>query len=195
MSRTFRSKIHKLVASHRRGRTPKGYLGRSTSAYRKGKLKRIASWRRRGIKDDCRTLVEQRPHLSLRARPRSVGRSRFAELFVLLKSRIRSQLLRSEAEQFERSILAPLRYGKEEYETPNDGWTSMDEAPRILGVSKKAFDLLVAKNRDLFRQIAAYHDKWYLPKLYLKEMREKERFDLMIAKYELLAKDAPARLS
>jgi hypothetical protein len=177
------------------GRSPKRYLGRSTSAYRKGKLKRIASWRTERINDDCRTIVEQRPSLSLRSLPRSMARSQLLELFAPLKSRIQSQLLQAEPEQFERSILTPLRYAKEEYETLNDGWTSMDEAPRILGISKKAFDLLVAKNSDLFRRMATYNEKWYLPRLYLEEMSEKERFDLMIAKYELLAKDARPRVS
>jgi hypothetical protein len=170
------------------GRSPKRYLGRSTSAYRKGKLKRIASWRTRRIKDDCRALIAQRPHLSLRSLPRAVARAQLSGVLALLKSRFQLQLLQAEAEQIEKSILTPLRHGKEEYETPNDGWTSMDEAPRILGISKKAFDLLVAKNSDLFRRMATYNEKWYLPKLYLEEMSEKERFDLVIAKYELLAR-------
>jgi hypothetical protein len=171
------------------GQSPKRYLGRSTSAYRKGKLKRIASWRTERINDDCLAIVEQTPHLSLRSLPRSVASSRLSELLVLLKSRIQSQLLQAGPEQFETSILTPLRIGKEEYETANNGWTSMDEAPRILGISKKAFDLLVAKNSGLFRRMAFYNEKWYLPRLYLEEMSEKKRFDLMIAKYELLAKD------
>lgn len=177
------------------GRSPKKYLGRSTSAYRKGKLKRIASWRARRINVDCRTVVEQSPRLSLRSLPQSVARSQLSVLLVLLNSRLQSQLLQAEPEQFERAILTPLRDAKEEYETLNDGWTSMDEAPYILGISKKAFDLLVAKNTDLFRRMATYNQKWYLPRLYLEEMSEKKRFDLMIAKYELLARDAYARLA
>ena len=177
------------------GRSPKRYLGRSTSAYRRGKLKRIASWRTERIHVDCRIIVEQTPHLPLRSLPRSVARPHLSGLLGLLKSRVQSQLLQAGPEQFETSILAPLRYSKEEYQTPNNGWTSMEEAPRILGISKKAFDLLVAKNSDLFRRIAVYDEKWYLPRLYLEEMSEKERFDLMIAKYELLAKDAHTRVN
>ena len=177
------------------GRSPKRYLGRSTSAYRKGKLKRVASWRTERINDDCLAIIEQTPHLSLRSLPRSVVSLRLSELLARLKSRMQAQLLQAASEQFETSILTPLRYGKEEYETANNGWTSMDEAPRILGISKKAFDLLVAKNSGMFRRMAVYNEKWYLPRLYLEEMSEKERFDLMIAKYELLAKDANARLS
>jgi hypothetical protein len=192
---TLYSEIEEELQFIRRyaGRSPKRYLGRSTSAYRKGKLRRIAAWRTRKIIDDCRLLVEQRPDLPLGSLPRAVAGTRIKGLLALLKSRIQSQFLRTEAEQFERSILTPLRFGKKEYETPDDSWTSMDEAPNILGISKKAFDLLVAKNSDLFRRMAVYNEKWYLPKLYLKEMSKKDRFDLMIAKYELLARDAHMR--
>jgi hypothetical protein len=47
----------------------------------------------------------------------------------------------------------------------------------------------VTENSDLFRRIGIYDEKWYLPNLYLKEVTEREGFELIVAKYELLARN------
>ena len=84
-------------------------------------------------------------------------------------------------------ILAPS-YDEDEFQTEEYGITSMDQAAQALGITKTAFDLLVAKHSDLFRKIARYHEKWYLPSLYLKKLSERGRFSLVKAKYESMAK-------
>jgi hypothetical protein len=89
----------------------------------------------------------------------------------------------------EKIILTPYRYNKEEYKNEKYGYTSVDSAARLLGISKKAFDLLLCEHSDIFRSIGIYDKKWYLPDLYLKEIVKKEGFDLIILKYESLAKN------
>lgn len=68
------------------------------------------------------------------------------------------------------------------------GFTRFDMAPGVLGMKKKAFDLMVAKNCEIFRSVGRYTKRWYLSDLYLKELSEKEFFDLVSAKYEFMAK-------
>jgi hypothetical protein len=50
-------------------------------------------------------------------------------------------------------------------------------APGVLGMKKRAFDLMVAKNGEIFRSVGRYTRQWYLSDLYLKELSEKEFFD------------------
>jgi hypothetical protein len=54
---------------------------------------------------------------------------------------------------------------------------------------KKAFDLMVAKNCEMFRKVGRYDKRWYLSDLYLKELSEKAFFELVTAKYEMMAKE------
>ena len=54
-------------------------------------------------------------------------------------------------------------------------------------MKKKAFDLMVAKNCEIFKGIGRYTSRWYLPDLYLRELASKDTFDLITAKYELMA--------
>jgi hypothetical protein len=54
---------------------------------------------------------------------------------------------------------------------------------------KKAFDLMVAKNCEMFRKVGRYDKQWYLSDLYLKELSEKAFFELVTAKYEMMAKE------
>ncbi|NIW14106.1 MAG: hypothetical protein GWN31_09290 [Candidatus Thorarchaeota archaeon] len=89
----------------------------------------------------------------------------------------------------EKNILTPYRYNKEEYEKEEYGYTSVDSAARVLGMSKKAFDLLLCEHSDIFKRIGIYDEKWYLPNLYLKEVMGKEGFDLVRLKYETLARN------
>ena len=70
----------------------------------------------------------------------------------------------------------------------------MDKTAYFLGMSKIAFDLLVAAHSDIFRRIGTYNKEWYLPYQYLKKLKEKKEFDLIKAKYERLSKDYENRL-
>jgi hypothetical protein len=54
---------------------------------------------------------------------------------------------------------------------------------------KKAFDLMVTKNCEMFRKVGRYDKRWYLSDLYLKELSEKAFFELVTAKYEMMAKE------
>ena len=75
-----------------------------------------------------------------------------------------------------------------EYEKQVYGYTRFDRAPMTLGMNKKAFDLMVAQNCDIFRQVGKYARRWYLSDLYLKELSQKTGFGMISAKYELLSK-------
>ena len=93
-----------------------------------------------------------------------------------------------ESATLETFVLAPS-YGEDAFQTEKYGIIRMDRAAKALGITEKAFDLMVARHSDLFRRIARYQEKWYLPSLYLKKLSEKKRFSLVRAKYESLAKD------
>jgi hypothetical protein len=84
-------------------------------------------------------------------------------------------------------ILMPAYY-HEEYHTDAYGLISLNKAGYFLGMSKTAFDLLVSANLDVFRKIGTYNKEWYLPYLYLKKIKEKNGFEIVKAKYEMLAK-------
>lgn len=90
-------------------------------------------------------------------------------------------------DDIERFILTPAYY-REDYNTDVYGLISLNKAGYFLGMSKTAFDLLVAENLDVFRRIGTYNKEWYLPYLYLKKIKEKNGFDIVKAKYEVLAK-------
>jgi len=62
-------------------------------------------------------------------------------------------------------------------------------------MKKKVFDLMVAKNCDIFRSVGRYTKRWCLSDLYLKELSEKEFFDLISAKYERMAKSLVSALN
>lgn len=171
-------------------KSPKRYLGRSISVYRQSKLKRIASWRARRIKDECRDFIRQSPQLPLLSIPRSFARTFIEPLVSVLRSYLIKRSVGEENIGTEKALLTPSLYSKEEYGSEEHGFTPMARAGRVLGMSKRAFDLLLCEHSEVFRRIAIYDDKWYLPDLYLKEIREKEGFDLLVAKYEFLARNA-----
>ena len=62
-------------------------------------------------------------------------------------------------------------------------------ASRVLGMKRRAFDLMVAKNCEIFRSVGKFAQRWYLPDLYLRELSRKKEFRLISARYELLAKE------
>lgn len=108
-------------------------------------------------------------------------------LLAVMILRAANLLSRKEGIIIEKQILTPS-HAKGEYEQKRYGFTQFDRAPTALGMKKKAFDLMVAKNCEIFRGIGHYAQRWYLSDLYLKELSEKDTFELITAKYELMAK-------
>jgi len=171
------------------GKSPKKYLGRSISVYKKSKLKRIASRRAHKIKDDCKKFIEQKPEFTLLSVPNSFAKLAVRPLVSVLRSYLVRRTLGGENKTREKALLTPSRYSKEKYGEEEYGFTSVDKAARALGMSQRAFDLLLCEHSDVFRRMGLYDEKWYLPNLYLKEIMEKEGFDLIVSKYEFLAKN------
>ena len=169
-------------------KSPKKYLGRGTSIYERGKCKRIASWRVAKIMDDCDTFIRQRPELPLWSLPRSRRKKWIRGLLNVLVSRAMDMFFQDEGNVLEKQILTPA-YSRDEYKKPTHGFIQFDMASNALGMKKKAFDLMVAKNCEIFRWIGRFDKRWYLSDLYLKELSEKEFFDLITVKYELMAKE------
>lgn len=170
------------------GKSPRKYLGRSISNYKKSKLVRIASWRAQKIRKDCNELIRKKPETQLVSLPKFHLKLKMSELLFLLKSLLIKRMIEDESGTYERLVLTPSSHGMEEYRRQEYGLTSMDNAGSALGMHKKAFDLMVATHSDIFRRIARYDGEWYLPNLYIKELKEKEGFSIVKEKYELLAK-------
>lgn len=167
-------------------KNPRKYLGRSPSAYERGRLKRMASWRAQKIRDDCDAFITQRPDFPMLSLPKSYQKMWLNKLLAVLVSYRTALLIEHEDIVFEKRILTPLHYSNE-YKKRKHGFTRFDKASYTLGMRKKAFDLMVAKHCDIFRSIGTYSNKWYLSDLYLKELTEKKFFDLITAKYESMA--------
>jgi hypothetical protein len=170
-------------------KSAKKYLGRSTSMYTRGECKRLPSWRARKIIADCRAFVRQQPHLPLLVLPRAIRKPVTDNLLALLQARIADLLSREDGIVLEKKILAPA-YASAEYKKQIYGFTQFDMAGKALGMKKKAFDLMVAENCEIFRKIGTYSRRWYLSDLYLKELSRKQYFHLITTKYEWLARKA-----
>jgi hypothetical protein len=168
-------------------KSAKSYLGRGLWTYQAGRAKRIADWRARKILQDCDRFIQRTPDLPLSALPRSRQGTRIRMLLGVLVARTTRLLSEQEGLVFEKRILSPS-HARDEYINPDHGFTRFDMAPGVLGMKKKAFDLMVAKNCEIFRTVGRYTKRWYLSDLYLKELSEKEFFDLISAKYEWMAK-------
>jgi hypothetical protein len=119
--------------------------------------------------------------------PRSWQARRIRRLLDVLVARTTQLLSEQEGLVFEKSVLRPS-HARGEYANQKHGFTRFDMAPGVLGMRKRAFDLMVAKNCDIFRSVGRYTKRWYLSDLYLKELSQKEFFDLISAKYERMAK-------
>jgi hypothetical protein len=78
---------------------------------------------------------------------------------------------------------------RDEYKKLGHGFTRFDMVPGALKMKRKAFDLMVAKNCEIFREVGRYDKRWYLSDLYLKELSENAFFELITVKYELMAKE------
>jgi len=105
-----------------------------------------------------------------------------------LVARTAHMLSNQEGIIFEKQILRPL-HSSDEYKKQGHGFTQFDRVSSSLGMRKKAFDLMVAKNCEMFRKVGRYDKRWYLSDLYLKELSEKAFFELVTAKYEMMAKE------
>jgi len=174
------------------GRSPKEYLGRSISHYKKSRLKRIASWRAKRIRDDCRLLVENRPDLTLSSIPKSCLKKRGYDFLRFMRLYAIKRLKEDETGRHEKEILTPNSFDRDAYNSEKHGFTRMDHASVVLSMGKTAFDLMVSAHSDLFRTIGKYDDKtrkWYLPNLYLKELPTKQGFSLIKNRYTSLSKE------
>lgn len=168
------------------GRNPRQFLGRSVSHYKKLRLKRIASRRALKIKDACLEFIDDHPELALKSLPNFHRRSKLKKLIKVLKLYSISKAI-TDKEDIEKIILTP-GFDHEPYNINEYGMISLNKAGYFLGMSKTAFDLLVLENLDVFKKIGTYNKEWFLPHLYLKKIKEKTGFDIVKAKYEMLAK-------
>ena len=125
--------------------------------------------------------------------PRSIRKPVTDSLLVLLHARMADLLSREDGIVLEKKILAPA-YASTEYKKQIYGFTQFDMAGKVLGMKKKAFDLMVAENCEIFRKIGTYSRRWYLSDLYLKELSKKQYFYLITTKYEWLARRAAPHL-
>lgn len=167
-------------------KSAKTYLGRSMWTYKTGKAKRVADWRARKILQDCDRFIREAPDLPLSCLPRSRQAKRVRMLLDVFVARTTQLFSEQEGLLFEKRILRPS-HARDEYINQTHGFTRFDMAPGVLGMKKKAFDLMVAKNCEIFRSVGRYTKRWYLSDLYLKELSEKEFFDLISKKYERMA--------
>ena len=169
-------------------KSTKRYLGRGTRIYEKKKAKRIASWRAAKIFDGCDRFIRQTPQLLLSDLPRSRQKMVLRPLLWVLIARTARLLSKREGIILEKQILSPL-HSINEYKKQYYGFTEFDRVNSILGMRKKAFDLMVAQNCEMFRKLGRYDKRWYLSDLYLKELSKKSFFELVTAKYEIMAKE------
>lgn len=164
----------------------KRYLGRGAWTYKHHKAKRIADWRVKKIMADCDRYIRETPGLCLADLPRSRKKLWLRTLIDVLVARTTQLLSEEDGLFFEKRVLKPLQ-PRDEYNR-HHGFTPFDMASSALGMKRKAFDLMVAKNCEIFRSVGKFSQRWYLSDLYLRELSKKEYFDLISAKYELMAR-------
>ena len=168
-------------------KSAKSYLGRGLWTYETGRAKRIPDWRAQKIMQDCDRFIRETPELHLSSLPRSRQEKWIRMLLDVLVARAAQLLSEQEGIVFEKRVLKPS-HARDEYKKQNHGFTRFDMAYSVLGMKKKAFDLMVAQNCEIFRSVGRYEKQWYLSGLYLKELSENAFFDLISAKYEFMAK-------
>jgi hypothetical protein len=168
-------------------RGAKQYLGRSRWTYESGNAKRIETSRALKIMADCERFIRENPDLPVSALPPSQKKRLLGGVLDTLVLRATQLLSREEGLRLEKRILKPSR-AIAEYKSRYHGFTQLDRAPVVLGMRRKAFDLMVATNCEIFRAVGTYAKRWYLSDLYLKELTQKQFFELISVKYELLAK-------
>jgi len=166
----------------------KRYLGRSLWVYQTGGAKRVADWRARKIIRDCDRLILERPSLPLASLPPRRRYAQIRPLIEVMTARSAHLLSGEEGLALEKRILRPSRT-QVQYRDPQRRFTPFDMASGILGMRRKAFDLMVASHCDIFRTVGKFSQRWYLPNLYLEELAGKRHFGLISAKYERMARD------
>ena len=169
-------------------RGAKYYLGRSPWTYENGGAKRIANWRARKIWQDCDRFISQSPVIPLANLPPSRQRVQVQRLIDVMVARTAQLLSDKDGIAFEKRILRPS-HTRVEYNNPYHGFTPFDMASRVLGMKRRAFDLMVSKNCEIFRSVGKFAQRWYRPDLYLRELSRRKDFGLISAKYELMARD------
>lgn len=168
-------------------KSPKKYLGRSIGVYEKGLCKRLPSSKAAVIRRDCAAFIREHPELPLSALPRRYQREKVIPLIGVLIHRTTDMMIQDKGIELEKRILAPVSV-KDAYKNESLGFTRFDLAAGVLGMRKRAFDLMVAKNCQIFRDVGRFDRHWYLSDLYLQELSRKPDFPLLTAKYELLSR-------
>jgi hypothetical protein len=169
-------------------RSPKKYLGRSAGKYMRSKLKRVANWRMQNILKDCERLIVEKPHIPVRSLPRRYRTAHWRRLTIALEQAAVAQMLSKDKLSFEKQVLQPVYRTKNQYESKGHGYVSVREAATALGMSEKAYALLMGAHCDVFRKIGRYKGGWTIPDLYLSELADRSEFPLVRAKYEWIAK-------
>jgi hypothetical protein len=175
---------------HKFGRkSPGRYLGRSMSKYEKLHLKRVASWRAEKIREDALRLIRERPDIPAVFLPSAHRQVYFGGLLSAMRRVAETRMMGEKDRSLEEEVLTPSFTRTEELRRDGDSRVRVDQSAQFLGMSKKAFDLMVGANSHIFRKVAIYDGSWYLPGRYLKELGAKKDFALVRAKYKLLAKE------
>ena len=176
-------------------KSSKRYLGRAISTYKKKKLRRIAAWRAQRIKEDWRHFIQQKPDVPLKELPTEDLKRQLLQLLYLLKSRLVTWLIQEGGQVYEQMVLTPSQPTTEKDRTVYADLTQMDEAASMLNMDGKAFDLMVARHSALLRKVAIHKGHWFLPAWYVEELKDKKGFDLIRAKYKLLASNIEGKPS
>ena len=169
-------------------KSPKKYLGRSMGKYRRGIVKRVAAWREKKLREDCERLIQVRPAIPVSALPGRYRKREWSRLRETLRAALLARMLSKDRALLEKETLQPVYHTIAEYEHSGRGFVNVQEAARTLDMSDKAFGLLMAGYRDIFRRIGRYEGTWYIPDLYLIEITRREHFPLIKEKYEWLAR-------
>jgi hypothetical protein len=169
----------------------KGYLGRSIKNYEQGKLKRISVGRARKIKESFQQLMRQKPPIPLMSLPEAYRVKSTTRVVTAVESVLVAKLLRDPEGAYETSVLRPS-FGsfKGELEKEMEEYVPLNDAAKALGMSTKAFDMLLASHSNFFKKMGKYEGKWFLPDHYLYELLRKEGFVYIRGKYEWLAMKA-----
>jgi hypothetical protein len=172
-------------------KSTKRYLGRSIKNYEEGKLKRISAGRARKIKEEFAQLMRRRPPIPLLSLPETSRTKEIRRLISSVDSVAVAKLIRDHEGLYEGSVLRPSFgsfTGKAEAQTQQ--YVLLEEAANALSMSPRAFDLLLASHRDLFKKIGKYEGKWFFPDRYLDELTRRAGFRFIRAKCEWLGKKA-----
>jgi hypothetical protein len=133
-------------------------------------------------------LISENPSLPLASLPPRRQVAKIRPLIEVVMARSANLLSGEEGMAFEKRILRPS-HTQVQYRDPQRRFTPFDMASGVLGMRRKAFDLMVASHCDIFRTVGKFSRRWYLPNLYLEELARKRHFGLISAKYERMALD------